>query len=267
MLRFESVDFGYRDRYTDQYKEILACFELQVQRGEIVSVVGLSGRGKTTVGRLALGLERPKGGGVTWDGAPVESKQHQMSAVFQNYSTSLFGWLSVEVNVFLAIEGRGLSKAERRRRIRESLSLSGLDVESQREGFLHRKVSSLSGGQCQRVAIARAIIRDPSFLVLDEPFASLDSVHRRGLQETLVRLSQARGFAALLVTHDIDEAVLVGDRLVILVKENGRPRVTKIEVERHSRLTEDGLVRSRTHEAYVAEAYELLRGDQSIRES
>jgi NitT/TauT family transport system ATP-binding protein len=181
---------------------------LSLRTGEFVSIVGPSGGGKTTLLRTLSGLARPDTGTVSHRGATVEGVPPWMSIVFQDYTKTLYPWLTVEKNVRLAI--RDVPKAPARQRVEAALAQMGLS------GFADRYPWELSGGMQQRVALARAMICEPEVLFMDEPFASVDALTRSKLEDTVLGLWQQAGMAVLLVTHDIGEAVYLSDRVLVL---------------------------------------------------
>jgi NitT/TauT family transport system ATP-binding protein len=182
-----------------------------VQQGEIVCVVGPSGCGKTTLLKSIAGLMPPTSGETLVNGVAVTTPPKDLAVVFQDYSRSLFPWMSVTHNIALPLQGRGLSRRAIKERTRESLSAVGLDdVAAQKHPF------QLSGGMQQRVAIARALAYQPRVLLMDEPFASVDAQTRAELED-LVRTTRDRfGVSVLFITHDIDESVYLAERVVIL---------------------------------------------------
>lgn len=191
---------------------ILSDLDLTVARGEFLVIVGESGVGKSTVLRVLIGLAQPSGGTVRRDTRP--GCRTPMALVFQD--ARLLPWRRVIANVAFGLEGGGLTKAERLAKAQAMLDLVGL-------GDLgHRWPHQLSGGQRQRVAIARALAVDPDVLLMDEPFSALDSFTREGLQDELQRIQAATGKTILFVTHDIDEAVTLADRVVVLAGAPGR---------------------------------------------
>ncbi|CAA2104990.1 Taurine import ATP-binding protein TauB [Methylobacterium bullatum] len=191
---------------------ILSELDLSIARGEFVVIVGESGVGKSTVLRVLIGLAAPSGGTVRL--ATREGCRTPMALVFQD--ARLLPWRRVIANVAFGLEGSGLSKAERLAKAQEMLALVGLGDLGQR--WPHQ----LSGGQRQRVAIARALAVDPDVLLMDEPFSALDSFTREGLQDELQRIQATTGKTILFVTHDIDEAVTLADRVVVLAGSPGR---------------------------------------------
>ncbi|GJD95498.1 ABC transporter ATP-binding protein [Methylobacterium iners] len=192
--------------------EILADLDLRIARGEFVVIVGESGVGKSTVLRVLIGLARPSAGTVRL--ATRAGCRTPMALVFQD--ARLLPWRRVIANVAFGLEGSGLSRAQRRAKAAEMLALVGL------ADYGHRWPHQLSGGQRQRVAIARALAVDPDVLLMDEPFSALDSFTREGLQDELQRIQAATGKTILFVTHDIDEAVTLADRVVVLAGSPGR---------------------------------------------
>jgi NitT/TauT family transport system ATP-binding protein len=176
---------------------------------EMVCIVGPSGCGKSTLLRAVAGLITPPSGEVLLDGRPVRGVPAELAVVFQDYSRSLYPWLSVRGNVELPLRPR-TDRAERRARAEAALKEVGLD------GQGGRYPRQLSGGMQQRVAIARALAHRPALMLLDEPFASVDAQTRADLEDLLLRVRAEHDVTVLLVTHDIDEAVYLADRVVVL---------------------------------------------------
>lgn len=177
---------------------------------EIVCVVGPSGAGKTTLLKCIAGLMKPSGGSIALDGEPVNGPPERLAVVFQDYSRSLMPWFTVEANVILPLRGKGLSRQAMRARARETLHSVGLDHAMDRYPW------QLSGGMQQRVAIARALAYRPEVLLMDEPFASVDAQTRMDLEDLVLPIRQEFGVTIVFVTHDIDEALYIGDRVVVL---------------------------------------------------
>jgi len=200
--------------------EVTRDVSFSLRAGEFISIVGPSGAGKTTLLRAISGLIPIDGGSVTHRGEAVRSVPEWMSIVFQEYNKSLFPWLSVRKNVLLPV--RKLAKAEADERIEEALSLVGLS------DFASQYPWELSGGMQQRVALARAMVSRPELLLMDEPFASVDALTRTNLEDMVQQLWQRLGFAGLLVTHDINEAVYLSDRVLCL---SSRPSSVLAEIE------------------------------------
>jgi NitT/TauT family transport system ATP-binding protein len=189
---------------------------LSVAEGELVSIVGPSGCGKSTLLRCIAGLLPPTQGTVELSGALVERVPDRLSVVFQDYSRSLYPWLTVRDNVALPLRRTERSRKARRAAADASLEAIGLPGVGQKYPW------QLSGGMQQRVAIARALACDPVLLLMDEPFGSVDAQTREDLEDLTLRVRSERGITILLVTHDIDESVYVGDRVIVLTPGPGR---------------------------------------------
>lgn len=184
--------------------------DLTVHDGEFVCLVGPSGCGKTTLLRCLSGLMPPTEGKVTLSGTPVTEPPDELAFVFQDFSRSLLPWMSVEGNVTFPLQYNGVPKERRRAVAQEALESVGL------AGAAGRYPWQLSGGMQQRVALARAIAYRPRIFLMDEPFASVDAQTRADLEDLTLRLRTELGLTVLLVTHDIDEAIYLADRVVAL---------------------------------------------------
>lgn len=195
-------------------KCVLDGISFEVNTGEFVALVGSSGSGKSTVMRLVAGLERPTSGVITVDGQVVRGPGSDRGMVFQKYS--LYPWLTAAQNVAFGMELQGLAKREIRERTSYFLDVVGLGDAARR---LPRE---LSGGMQQRVAIARALAAQPKVLLLDEPFGALDLQIRESMQEFLHKLWHRTGLSALLITHDLEEALLLAQRVHIMAPRPGR---------------------------------------------
>ncbi|MEI7294305.1 ABC transporter ATP-binding protein [Paraburkholderia tropica] len=194
-----------------QQRSVLANVDLDVAPGELVSIIGASGAGKSTLLRVVAGLIAPHAGSVQVDGAPLDGPRPDVALAFQD--ACLLPWLSVERNVAFGLGFRKqpkLARRERDARVRAALQAVGLAHAA------HFSPRQLSGGMAQRVALARSLACAPRTLLLDEPFGALDEVTRADMQRLLVRVVRESGAATLLVTHDIDEALLVSDRVAVL---------------------------------------------------
>jgi NitT/TauT family transport system ATP-binding protein len=193
-----------------------ADVSLQVADRELVTIVGPSGCGKSTLLRCLAGLLPPSSGRVVFDGTVVTKVPDRLAVVFQDYSRSLYPWLTVADNVALPLRRTRRRGAARRRGALAALESVGL------AGFADRYPWQLSGGMQQRVAIARALACDPALLLMDEPFGSMDAQMREDLEDLVLQVRAERDITILLVTHDIDESVYTGDRVVVLTRGPGR---------------------------------------------
>lgn len=212
VLAASGVAFAYTT--AEGPRAVLGDITFELAAGEFVSLVGPSGIGKTTLLRVLCGLMHPTDGAVTMRGRVVTEPQRELAVVLQDYSRSLLPWTTVYKNVALPLVSAGVPKSEQAERVTEALSAVGLARESKKHPW------QLSGGMQQRVAIARALAYKPEILVMDEPFASVDAQTRFDLEDLILRLRDEFGMTVLLVTHDIDEAVYLSDRVVVLA---GRP--------------------------------------------
>ncbi len=183
---------------------------LTVGEGEFACVVGPSGCGKTTLLKCIAGLLRPTSGDVLLRGRRVTGPPEEMALVFQEYSRSLMPWASVRNNVLLPLRHKQLKGAQRRALVEEALEAVGLTT------FIDHYPWQLSGGMQQRVAIARALAYQPTILLMDEPFASVDAQTRGDLEDLILQVREEFGITILFVTHDIDESVYLADRVVVL---------------------------------------------------
>ncbi|MEU3768316.1 ABC transporter ATP-binding protein [Amycolatopsis keratiniphila] len=205
---------GLNHRYGAGEKAHVAVNDLSftVEAGQLASIVGPSGCGKSTLLRCIAGLIKPTSGRVSLHGDDVSGVPEDLAVVFQDYSRSLFPWLSVAKNVEFPLRWRNLSRAERRTRAQEALESVGLS------GVGSKFPWQLSGGMQQRVSIARALASRPALLLMDEPFASVDAQTRFELEDLTRRVQRENGSTVLVVTHDIDESVYLSDRVLVLSK-------------------------------------------------
>ncbi len=195
-------------------KPALTRVNLEVSAGEFVCLLGPSGCGKTTLLNLIAGFDRPTQGLITIDGELVKGPNPRYITIFQDYG--LFPWRSVQGNVEYGLEAKGVPKNERSAIARQYLHLVGL------ENFAASHPRELSGGMKQRVAIARALAVEPEILFMDEPFGALDAITRMKMQEEIIRIWQEKKRTIIFVTHDIDEAIYLADRIVIMSALPGR---------------------------------------------
>jgi nitrate/nitrite transport system ATP-binding protein len=204
--------------------EVLRDVSLSVERGEFVAVVGYSGSGKTTLLSLVAGLLRPDAGSVRLDGRPVEEPGLDRGVVFQSYS--LLPWLTVRENVALAVDQAFAAWPRERRQAHVERNIARVNLTAARD----KRPAALSGGMRQRVAVARALALDPMVLLLDEPFGALDALTRATLQDELEALWERDQKTVVLVTNDVDEAVLLADRIVPMTEGPAATLGPSIEV-------------------------------------
>ena len=220
--------------------EALRDVSLSVADGEFVCLLGPSGCGKTTLLRIIAGLESPSGGEVRVDGLPVTGPAPRLGMIFQDYS--LYPWRGVIDNIAFGLELAGVEKAERLSRATDYLDLVGL------EGFANAFPYELSGGMRQRVAVARALATDPAVVLMDEPFGALDAQTRNAMQRELLEIWAKTRKTVLFVTHSVDEAVFLADRIVVLSSRPGRVReIIDVPEPRPRDRTCDGCAAIRRH--------------------
>ena len=220
LIAFRDVDLAFGNHL------VLGKLSLEVRRGEIVCVVGPSGSGKTTALRVAAGLIEPTGGVVAFDGAPMKGPRRDVAVVFQDYAKALLPWRTAAGNVALALEAAGTPRRERAGRIAALLNKVGLP-----DG--DKFPTQMSGGMQQRLQIARCLAQEPAALLMDEPFGALDAMTRQGLQDEMLAIAQASGATIFFVTHDLEEAIYLGDRVIGLLPHPGRVGVEmKIDLPR-----------------------------------
>jgi NitT/TauT family transport system ATP-binding protein len=197
-------------------KLILDQIDLTVGRGEFVCVVGPSGCGKTTMLRMIGGLAMPTEGEVRYGGRPVAGPRQDIAIIFQDYGKALLPWRTAAGNVSLALEAMGVPRAERARRIAALLAKVGLAQHAD------KFPTQLSGGMQQRLQIARCLAQSPAVLLMDEPFGALDAITRQGLQDEVLHIVGQSGATVFFVTHDLEEAIYLGDRVVAMRPNPGR---------------------------------------------
>ncbi len=208
------VSKTFRSRGSGESVHVLEQIRHRIEDGQFVSIVGPSGCGKTTLLRIIAGLEESSSGKVLLDGKELTQGSEEVGMVFQEYA--LFPWRTTLQNIEMGPEIKGVDKEKRRSTAMEYIKTFDL------KGFEHRYPRELSGGMKQRVAIARTLIMNPGVVLMDEPFGSLDSQTRNGLQEFLLGIWEKRGDTILFVTHNVDEAVFLSDQIIVLSKRPAR---------------------------------------------
>ncbi|NLL95014.1 MAG: ABC transporter ATP-binding protein [Thermoplasmatales archaeon] len=222
-IKIENLRKVYR---TDESETVaLEDFSLEIKKGELITIVGPSGCGKTTILKLIAGLVEPTSGTVTIGGEVCEGPGPDRGMVFQDFA--LFPWRSVRKNVEFGLEIAGVPKEERRERAQRYIEIVGL------EKFADARVHELSGGMKQRVGIARALVNRPDIILMDEPFGALDAQTRNIMQGSLLRILEKTDQTILFVTHSVDEAVYLSDRIVVLTKRPARIKeIVEIDLPR-----------------------------------
>jgi len=191
---------------------ILSNINFVLKKGSFTCLIGPSGSGKTSILRLASGLIKPNNGEILINGIVQNGPNKEVAIVFQDYSRALLPWRNAYGNVSLALESLGIPNKLRKDRILELLKLVGL------ENHFLKYPSELSGGMQQRLQIARCLAQEPKFLLMDEPFGALDAITRHTLQDEVIRLQSKLEMTILFITHDIDEALYLGDQVIVLSK-------------------------------------------------
>lgn len=226
IIKLKDVTFGYSSRNV-----VLSNFNLDIYQGEFLTLLGPSGCGKSTILNLIAGFTHPVTGDIRHSGNTIEGPSSSRGVVFQN--NALFDWMNVVENISFGFRFLNVSEKEWRSRVRKIIQLVGL------EGSEKKYPYQLSGGMKQRVAVARSMVVQPEILLMDEPFAAVDVQTREGLQEELLKLHKEIESTVLFVTHSIEEAVFLSDRVIVLSGGKGeiyREFHIQLPLPRHSKL-------------------------------
>jgi NitT/TauT family transport system ATP-binding protein len=252
LVSFRDVAKTYRSLHGVDYPAV-ERFSIDIEPGEFFCLLGPSGCGKTTVLKMLAGFEAPTSGQILMDGRPVTGASRDRGVVFQG-DESLYGWLTAVENVEFGLRMRHVARAERRRRALGYLDLVGLTGQAQ------KYPAELSGGMKQRIQIARVLVNEPKMLLMDEPFAALDAQTRALMQEELARIWQATRTTVLFITHDIDEAVTLGQRIGVMRAGPGSQVKGVIDVALNG-------ARSRTDDVflkYYRQVHEMIRDEVAV---
>ena len=226
LIEFQHVDFAYGDNL------VIQDFSLTVEQGECLAIIGSSGCGKTTILRMVNGLLLPTGGAVLVQGQNTKESnltQLRRKIGYSIQGSVLFPHMTVEKNIAYV---PSLSPRSQKKLIHQNVSKL-LDIVGLDESFRHRYPSELSGGQQQRVGLARALAANPEILLMDESFSAVDEITRRQLQQEFIRIRQQTGITVMLVTHDINEALLLGTRVLVMDGGKIHQNATPEEIKKH----------------------------------
>jgi NitT/TauT family transport system ATP-binding protein len=226
LVSFTNVDKGYLKQSSSSYHLAIKGLNLSIEEGEFFCLLGPTGCGKTTALTMLAGFEHPTAGAIEVAGRPVIGPGADRAVVFQG-DDSLYGWLTARENVEFGLRARGIASSDRVASAHKYLSLVGL------AGQGHKYPHELSGGMKQRIQIARVLANEPAMLLMDEPFAALDAQTRHVMQRQLAKIWKATRKAVLFITHDIDEAILLGDRVGVMRAgpESNIKAVVSIDIE------------------------------------
>jgi NitT/TauT family transport system ATP-binding protein len=253
LVQLAEVSKVYRSLQGSAYTAV-RDFSLQIEAGEFFCLLGTSGCGKTTVLNMVAGFEPASSGSIKIAGQPITGPAADRGVVFQG-DDSLYGWLSALGNVEFGLRMRGLQAAERRKKAHHYLELVGL------RGQDHKHPSELSGGMKQRIQIARVLANEPQMLLMDEPFAALDAHTRADMQGELKRICSTTGKTVLFITHDIDEAIILADRIGVMHAGPASRLKGIVEVKLGA------AERERTHDRFVAvyrQVHEMIRDEVAL---
>ena len=240
-LVLENVSKSFAKVENDEVTHAINAIDLSLRSGEFVSLVGPSGCGKSTILRLVAGLIMPTTGKITVDGKEITEPSPERGMMFQK--STLFPWLTVEKNIAFSLKMQGKLKGNEEK-VEHMLKVIGL------ESFRNDYPGQLSGGMAQRVALMRSLINEPDILLLDEPLGALDAFTRMNMQDEILKIWQEKGQLALMVTHDVDEAVYMGTRVIVMDSNPGRV-VGDIKIA-------EGYPRDRSSNTFVEYRNEIL---------
>ena len=259
-LSYENVTMRFEGRAGTV--QALDRFDFQVQSSEFLVIVGPSGCGKSTLLHLTAGLYKPPTGRILLGGEEVREPGPDKAIVFQNFS--LFPWKTVHGNIDFGLRINGVPPAERKEQIKRVIDLIGLD------GFENHYPRQLSGGMQQRVAIARSFVLKPRTLLMDEPFAALDAQNRQLMQEELVRIWQTQRPTVLFITHSVEEAVFLADRVIVMTRRPGRVKevidIAALAGDQHWRSVPfDEVIRRNEFQEVRSHIWGLVKSEISVR--
>ena len=242
ILKLENVSKAFAKIENEDVTHALNGINVEMESGEFISLVGPSGCGKSTILRLVAGLIRPTTGKITMDGKEIEGPDPDRGMVFQK--PTLFPWLTVEKNIAFSLQMQGRLKGNEHL-VKEMIDIIGL------QDFKDDYPGQLSGGMAQRVALVRSLINEPDILLLDEPLGALDAFTRMNMQDEILRMWRKRKQLAIMVTHDVDEAIYMGTRVLVMDANPGRI-VADIPIK-------EDFPRNRSSDAFVAYRNLILR--------
>jgi NitT/TauT family transport system ATP-binding protein len=258
LIEIQDLSKTFPARGKDEPVEAIHELSLTIRDGEFLTVLGPSGCGKTTLLRILAGLEGWDRGAITIDGKGLQGPGPDRAMVFQSFA--LLPWATILDNVAFGLDLRGVPKRARRAKAQELIEMVGL------KGFEHRLPGQLSGGMQQRVGLARALAVDPQILLMDEPFGALDEQTRRLLQEELLAIWELSRKTVLFITHSMEEAVLLGDRVVLMSARPGRiVDIVDVPLPRPRASSVDSIEGSAAFASITSDLWQRLREMQTFR--